>query len=70
VRLDEIERNLHEYLLKVKGGETFLVTESNQPIAQITPVQAPATILRPIGLYEGLFVVPDDFDDPSTKPSP
>jgi len=46
------------------AGEKILVCKRNVPIAQIVPVEKPLTQKRPIGLAEGEFTVPQDFNDP------
>jgi prevent-host-death family protein len=68
VSIDDMQQDLAGYFERVQAGETLLVTRSGQPFAEITPVVSlpkdAAPALRPIGLAEGQFVVPDDFDDP------
>lgn len=57
---EEMVRDAQSYLDLVKNGEVVVVTQADQPIAELKPVKQ----LRPIGLAEGQFVVPKDFDDP------
>ncbi len=68
ISIDEIQGDFASYLRNAKAGETFLVTQHGQPIAEIKPVvpaeEGRTKSLRPIGLAEGEFVVPDDFDAP------
>lgn len=68
ISVDEIQYDLAGYLTRVQAGETLLVTQEGRPVAEINPVKSTeadgAQGLRPIGLAEGQFVVPDDFDDP------
>ena len=67
INIDEIQRDLVGYLHRVQAGETLLVVEANQPLAQIQPIKnIPAGFgePRPFGLCAGDFVVPDDFDSP------
>lgn len=42
-----------------EAGETVVITRDDQPIAELKPSKR-----RPIGLCEGEFEVPDDFDEP------
>ena len=69
ISIDEIQQDLAGCFERVQAGESLLVTKSGQPLAEINPVKPtegedmPLT-RRPIGLAEGDFVVPDDFDDP------
>jgi len=62
ITIDEIRRDLTGYLQRVKAGETFLVIDSGQPVAEITPVTQKGSGLRSYGLCAGEFCVPDDFD--------
>jgi len=68
ISVDEIQQDLTGYLNRVQAGETLLVTQAGHPVAEINPVKPfhsdTTQILRPIGLADGDFVVPDDFDDP------
>lgn len=61
VRIEDILRDPTSYLRKVEAGETLIVTRDEQPVAEIKP---PTRLLRPHGLCEGEFSVPDAFDDP------
>ena len=68
INIDEIQSDLIGCLQRLPFGETLLITQFGQPVAEIKPV-APAEIKkdrlpRPFGLAEGQFVVPDDFNDP------
>ena len=68
ISIDEIQVGFVGYLRNAEAGETFLVTQFGQPIAEIKPVvpaeEGKTKSLRPIGLAKGEFVVPDDFDAP------
>lgn len=64
-----MQHDLAAYLTRVQAGETLLVTQAGQPVAEINPIKPAETenvplTRRPSGLAEGQFVVPDDFDDP------
>ena len=64
VRVDEIEQDLHAYLQLVRAGETLVITEENEPIAEVAPIAQAARLPRPYGLCQGEFVVPEDWDAP------
>lgn len=67
ITLDEIQREGLTWLQRILAGETLLVLRGGEPVAEIKPVAALEVErgqLRPYGLAEGEFVVPDDFDDP------
>ena len=61
--IEQVENEAAEYLHRVLDGETIVVYQGERPVAEIRPFAETET-LRPVGLAEGEFVVPDDFDDP------
>lgn len=63
VSLEEIKSDPESVLHRVLEGETLVITQRDQPIAEIRPIES-VRIPRPFGLAAGSFVVPDDFDDP------
>lgn len=64
VTVDEIQSNLAAYLHQVEAGESIIVIQAGQPIAEIRPIAPSVKRPRPFGLCAGEFVVPDDFDAP------
>ncbi|MBE8987071.1 type II toxin-antitoxin system Phd/YefM family antitoxin [Nostoc sp. LEGE 12450] len=64
VTIDEIQRNLTSYLQQVAAGESIIIIQAGKPIAEIKPVSATFRQIRPYGLCDGEFIVPDDFDSP------
>jgi antitoxin (DNA-binding transcriptional repressor) of toxin-antitoxin stability system len=64
VTLEEIQRDLKGYLERVHAGETLIVLQADQPLAEIKPVSSETLRPRPFGLCSGEFTVPDDFNDP------
>lgn len=62
ITLDDMQRDLPGYLQRVRAGETLLIMQADQPIAELKPVTPPAQPLRPFGLCAGEFTVPADFD--------
>lgn len=62
--LDEIKRDLPNFLRRVEAGETLVILKSGKPLAEIKPIKGPPSKVRPYGLCEGEFVVPEDFDAP------
>ncbi len=64
VSIVEIQRDLRGYLRRVKAGETLLIVQAEQPIAELKPVSANIRKRRPFGLCKGEFRLPDDFDEP------
>lgn len=63
ITLEEIERDVAGYLRRVGAGETLLIMQAGQLLAEIKP-PAVAKQPRPIGLCAGEFRVPDDFNAP------
>lgn len=64
VSIEEIQQDILGYLKRVSAGETLLVLQEDMPVAEIKPVAVSTRELRPFGLAQGEFTVPDDFDDP------
>jgi len=65
VSTEEMQSELASLIESVKQGETILITEANQLIAEVKPIAQPKSVeLRPFGLCVGEFIVPDDFDEP------
>ena len=65
VGLAEAKATLSALLDRVEKGETITITRHGAPIAELQPVvPLRPKGLRPWGLYEGQFTVPDDFNDP------
>jgi len=64
ININEMQRDPLGYLLRVEGGETFVVLRDEQPVAEIKPIIPFLAQPRPFGLCSGQFKVPDDFDQP------
>lgn len=66
VSIEEINNDLHELLEWVRSGETLVLYEADRPLAEIRPLVTAeeGKGLRPYGLAQGQFTVPDDFDAP------
>jgi antitoxin (DNA-binding transcriptional repressor) of toxin-antitoxin stability system len=65
--IDEIQKNLTSYLHQVAAGESILIIQGGQPIAEIKPVAHTFRQMRLFGLCSGEFTVPDDFDSPLSE---
>jgi antitoxin (DNA-binding transcriptional repressor) of toxin-antitoxin stability system len=64
ITVDDIRRDFSAWLKRIRNGETLVVVEADQPLAEIRPIPRTAGDLRPYALCAGKFTVPDDFDDP------
>ncbi len=62
VNIHEARTNLTELLRRVTAGEEIVISRSGKPVARLVPIQDSPK--RLIGLDDGLYEVPDDFDDP------
>jgi len=58
-----------KYFHTIDEGESIVLTRNNIPVAEIRPINGHTENghtkkLRPYGLAEGEFELPEDFDDP------
>jgi prevent-host-death family protein len=65
VGVHEAKTRLSELLRAVAGGQEVDILRSGQPVAKIIPF--PTQGRRTMGIDEGRFTVPDDFDAPLPK---
>jgi antitoxin (DNA-binding transcriptional repressor) of toxin-antitoxin stability system len=65
INVHEAKTHLSYYLARLKKhGETIILCNRNQPIAEIRPLPSPLTGKRPIGLAKGQFSVTPAFFEP------
>lgn len=62
VNVHEAKTHLSRLLRRVNAGEEVVISRAGKPVAKLVPYEQPAK--RLLGLDEGLFDVPDDFDAP------
>jgi prevent-host-death family protein len=62
VGVHHAKTHLSRLLKRVAMGEEIVITSSGEPVARLVPIDKPRT--RILGIDRGLFVVPDDFNDP------
>lgn len=62
VGIHEAKTHLSRLLRRVAAGEEIVIAKSGLPVARLVPFEAPKN--RMLGLDEGLFEIPDDFDSP------
>ena len=60
VGVHEAKTNLSKLLRRVATGEEIIILRSGQPIAKLIPL-SPVTE-RQLGVDEGAFEIPDDFN--------
>jgi antitoxin (DNA-binding transcriptional repressor) of toxin-antitoxin stability system len=64
ITVQDLQRDPSGFLRRVEAGESFLVVQGDQPVAEVRPISPEKRELRPFGLSAGRFKVPDDFNDP------
>ena len=64
ITIDEIERDVMGCIHRVKAGETLVILQQDEPIAELKPVSTLVHSQQPAGLCAGEFRVPDDFNAP------
>lgn len=52
ITVDEIQQNLLGYLQWVKAGETLIIVEAGEPLAEVRPMAGNGTGLRPYALCQ------------------
>jgi len=62
VGVHEAKTRLSELLRLVDGGMEIEIAKGGQPVARIVPYRDPQR--RRLGIDDGEFTVPDDFDAP------
>lgn len=60
--MHEAKSTLSELIRRVAAGEQVTITRGGEPVALLVPV--PRRAPRRFGADEGLFDVPEDFNDP------
>jgi antitoxin (DNA-binding transcriptional repressor) of toxin-antitoxin stability system len=63
VTTDDIQRDIMEWLRRVREGETLVVFQDDQPVAEFKPIVPPSAPKKRIaGLNAGEIWISDDFD--------
>ena len=64
VNIHDAKTNLSRYLAELKPGETLVLCNRNQPVAELRSLRKKAGRKPRIGVAKGEFVVPDSFFEP------
>ncbi len=64
ISLNDLPRHVRRQLERLKTGETAAIMQGDSQVAEVKLTVSPDVLLRPIGLCEGQFTVPDSFFDP------
>jgi antitoxin (DNA-binding transcriptional repressor) of toxin-antitoxin stability system len=67
VNINEVKAKLSEFLDVVAQGETVIICNRNQPVAELRAVPKKRTEPRPIGLAKGTIKIHPSFYDPMTE---
>jgi prevent-host-death family protein len=62
VNVHEAKTQLSRLLRRVQAGEEIVIARAGKPIARLVPLE-PTKEPRQFGQDEGLFTVPEDFDE-------
>jgi prevent-host-death family protein len=62
IDVQEAAQHLSHLLQRAAAGEEIVIARAGKPIARLVPVDSNPR--RVLGQDEGLFEVPEDFDDP------
>lgn len=62
VNIHEAKTNLSQLLSRAILGEDIIIAKAGKPIVRLVPVEEPVQD-RILGQDEGLFTVPEDFND-------
>ena len=63
VNIYEAKTRLSQLVEVAAGGEDVVIARAGRPVARLTRLQNPARKRR-LGLLDGSFQIPDDFDRP------
>ena len=66
VNIHEAKTHLSRLLERVAMGEEVIIAKAGEPVAKLVPI-APGARKFKLGSAKGVFVVPDDFNDPLPK---
>ena len=62
VSVQDIQQNFLQYLSYLQAGETVIIMQENQAIAELSPPKKTTFQQRPFALCQQDFHVPDDFN--------
>lgn len=63
VNMHEAKTNLSSLVANVIKGESFIIAKSGKPLVKVVPITDADLPKRKIGFLEGMYKVPDDFDE-------
>jgi len=63
INVHEAKTHLSRLLRRVDRGDSIVISRDGKPVARLVPIESAMAIPR-LGMDEGRFTVPDDFDAP------
>ncbi len=63
VNIHEAKTHLSQLLSRALSGEEIVIAKAGKPMVRLVPVEEPLSD-RVLGQDEGLFTVPEDFNEP------
>ena len=63
VNIHQAKTHLSQLLTRAALGEDIVIAKSGKPVVRLVPIEEPPQDPT-LGQDEGLYVVPDDFNDP------
>ena len=64
VNIHDAKTNLSRYLAELKPGDTLILCNRNQPVAELRSLRAKVNRKPRIGAAKGKFSIPDSFFEP------
>ncbi|HUK24020.1 MAG TPA: type II toxin-antitoxin system Phd/YefM family antitoxin [Terriglobales bacterium] len=66
VNIHHAKTHLSRLLERVALGEEIIIAKAGKPVARLVPISGNSQTRR-LGIAQGEFTVPDDFNDPLPK---
>jgi antitoxin (DNA-binding transcriptional repressor) of toxin-antitoxin stability system len=64
VNMHDAKTHLSRYIAELKPGETLVLCNRNEPVAEIRPIPKKKPLKRRIGVAKGQIKVPPSFFEP------
>jgi prevent-host-death family protein len=63
INVHEAKTHLSRFIEAVEAGEEVVIAKAGKPVARLVPIRR-TTRRRKLGLLDGKFKIPDDFNAP------
>jgi len=63
INIGQAKAQWERLLRRVERGEEITIERAGKPVARLVPVCVPKSV-RPLGMDQGLYKVPEDFNAP------